>query len=187
MRRTQTFILRSTRAVNPVIAARGARAQSDQERSLQSGPSPAKRPACGSWKILKARATHWLKMARRGVARVNPGNPAAWVNFCVCRRTKSATNKNSPPQRVVKVRGATENSLTLATGSTVGRGCCGRSSSSRRGNGANPSVLRTSRNAGRAQWALAILQNLADLINGWWFCLRNLMIRSRAADFLGWV
>jgi hypothetical protein len=55
MGRTQTFILRSARAVNPVIAARGVRAQSDQERSLQSGPSPAKRLACGSWKILKAR------------------------------------------------------------------------------------------------------------------------------------
>jgi hypothetical protein len=37
------------------------------------------------------------------------------------------------------------NTLTLATGSTVGRGCWGRSSSSRRGSGANPSALRTSR------------------------------------------
>jgi len=53
MRRTQAFILRSARAVNPVIVARGARAQSDQERSLQSGPSPAKRLACASSKISK--------------------------------------------------------------------------------------------------------------------------------------
>ena len=37
------------------------------------------------------------------------------------------------------------NTLTLATGSTVGRGCWGRSSSSRRGSGGNPSALRTSR------------------------------------------
>jgi hypothetical protein len=68
----------------------------------------------------------------------------------------------SDAKRIGKVRSAVKadlylffadgnNTLTLATGSTVGRGCWGRSSSSRRGSGANP---------------LAIFESLADLING---------------------
>src|SRR5205814_9054777 len=52
---------------------------------------------------------------------------------------------HSFPTRRSSDLGARENSLTLAIGSTVGRGCRGRSSSSLRGSGANPSALRTSR------------------------------------------
>ena len=45
------------------------------------------------------------------------------------------------------VAGASENARTSATASTVGRGRPGRSSSRRRGRGANPSALSTSRTA----------------------------------------
>ena len=59
----------------------------------------------------------------------------------------SGTNRNKPPQRVWNRRGARENARTSATGSTVGWGRAGRSSSKRRGRAANPSALSTSRTA----------------------------------------
>ena len=58
-----------------------------------------------------------------------------------------ARTGTSPPQRVWNRRGASENARTSATGSTVGRGRAGRSSSRRRGSGAKPSALSTSRTA----------------------------------------
>ena len=76
-----------------------------------------------------------------------PGSLAASANASVSIRTRSAINRNSPPTRVVNSRDESVKSPTLATASALGPTRPGRSSSSRRGKGANPSAARTSRTA----------------------------------------
>src|SRR5450631_3924144 len=78
----------------------------------------------------------------------DPGSLAAPARLSTSRRTRSGTNKNSPPQLVINcVPGASVKVRTSATGSTVGAGPTGRSSSRRRGSGAKPSARNTSRTA----------------------------------------
>ena len=76
-----------------------------------------------------------------------PGSLAASASASVSIRTRSAINRNSPPTRVVNSRDESVKSPTLATASALGPTRPGRSSSSRRGKGANPSAARTSRTA----------------------------------------
>jgi hypothetical protein len=76
-----------------------------------------------------------------------PGSLAPSARASPSRRTRSWMNRNSPPIRVVNSRGDSTKSWTLATASALGRTPWGRSSSRRRGSGANPSSARTSRTA----------------------------------------
>ena len=117
---------------------------------------------------------------------LEPGRPARLASDSRLSATKPGTNKNSPPQTVSKRRGTSDNWRTSATASTVGRGRSGRSSSRRRGNGANPSALSTSRTA------VGLRPRLRDLSVSLisyteWLRLRSSTIVLRAADFFGCV
>src|ERR1700752_1905085 len=78
---------------------------------------------------------------------LEPGSLAPSASASKSRRTRSWMNKNKPPTRVVNSRGESTKSWTLATACALGPTSVGRSSSSRRGNGAKPSSARTSRTA----------------------------------------
>src|ERR1017187_3273447 len=115
----------------------------------------------------------------------DPGSLAAPARFSTPSRTRSGTNKNSPPQLVANsVPGARVNVRTSATGSTVGAGPADRSSSRRRGSGAKPSARNTSRTAVGLKGILRSASTSAiSYIE--WFCLRSAMTRSCALDFCG--
>ena len=76
-----------------------------------------------------------------------PVSRAVLASASRSRPAGSGRNRNKPPQRVWKLRGASENCRTSATGSTVGAARSARSSSRRRGSAAKPSALSTSRTA----------------------------------------
>src|SRR2546422_313312 len=71
---------------------------------------------------------------------LDPGIWLLWANWSNFRRTRSGTNKNRPPQRVVNVRGARDRFRTSAMGSMVGRGRSGRVTESASDFGGRPVV-----------------------------------------------
>ena len=78
---------------------------------------------------------------------LEPGKRLTLASASRSKPASNGRNRNRPPQRVWKLRGARENWRASATASTVGPTRTGRSSSRRRGSAAKPSALSTSRTA----------------------------------------
>jgi hypothetical protein len=118
--------------------------------SPQNNASPSSATSAMMWLLRSIAHSLSASEARSACAEGTmrePGSLAACASASLSSRTRSGTNRNSPPVLVVNSRGLSTKSPTLATACALGPTRTGRSSSSRRGSGAKPSAASTSRTA----------------------------------------
>src|ERR1019366_8560683 len=97
---------------------------------------------------------------------LEPGKPAAWASFSTSKRTRSATNRNSPPP--VGGEGARAQGELPDIGHRFhrGAGLLGAFVIAPPRQRSEPLGFEDFPHAGRTQGAVALLERLANLING---------------------
>src|SRR5437868_9379644 len=135
----------------------------------QNKPRPSSATRAMTWLLRSMAQSLSASEARSawpaGIAR-EPGSLAPWANASLSSRTRSGMKRKSPPSRVVNSRGLSAKRRTSATASALGPTRLGRSSSRRRGKGANPSAASTSRTAVLLERHALLLERLADFVDG---------------------